>query len=210
MPGLSGKETAQHIRALPGAARQVSVLALTASVTRQDEAVFRRAGMDGLLRKPVSLADLLAALNRFVWAGRCRQEKVSIPEKAPSLSVAVLNQERVAELRGNLPPDIFASLVEECLLGIDQRMPDLRLAVMARDADAVERQAHAIVGVAAGYGLSSLEICVRGVLSAARAGETAISVTAIVHAIDVERSRGAAALRVLLGKLTAERKTVDA
>jgi CheY-like chemotaxis protein len=68
MPGMSGLEVARRIRAMPPAAGTVPILALTANVSSDDQAMCREAGMNGLLAKPVALPELLDALASRVWA----------------------------------------------------------------------------------------------------------------------------------------------
>ncbi len=67
MPGIDGPEAARRIRAAP--VRQPVIIALTANAFDSDRNACLAAGMDGFLTKPVSRADLVAALARCV-AGR--------------------------------------------------------------------------------------------------------------------------------------------
>ena len=62
MPEMDGFEVARRIRALPGAAGRVPVLAVTAQDTPESRAAATAAGMNGYLLKPVGLAELEAAL----------------------------------------------------------------------------------------------------------------------------------------------------
>ncbi len=66
MPGLSGMETARRIRALPGAAGRVPVLALTANDSADVHAEARDAGLQGVLGKPINIELLQRALTRIV------------------------------------------------------------------------------------------------------------------------------------------------
>ena len=62
MPGMDGLEATQLIRALPGPAAAVPILALTADVGAQDIARARAAGMNGHVAKPIDLGKLLNAI----------------------------------------------------------------------------------------------------------------------------------------------------
>ena len=53
MPDLDGREATKRIRALPGAAARVPVLAVTAGAFPEDVAACRDAGMDGHIAKPI-------------------------------------------------------------------------------------------------------------------------------------------------------------
>ena len=59
MPGIDGLEAARRIRALGGAAAQTPIVALTANVLSHQRRAYLDAGMDGVVGKPISPADLL-------------------------------------------------------------------------------------------------------------------------------------------------------
>ena len=188
MPGIDGLEAARTIRTMPRPASSTPIIALTASTSGQDEAAFKASGMNGLLGKPVSLAGLLNVLRTHVWTG-CSAGSAS-PQRAMASGGAetdalLLSPNRIKELRTNLSPETFADLVEECILDLDQRLPDLRRAVAEGVEGAIIAQAHTMIGVAAGYGMTALEMRLRAILAAARDGRPrAIEVSATA---DVER-----------------------
>ncbi|MBU7575073.1 MAG: response regulator [Hydrogenophaga sp.] len=62
MPGLDGMSTTRRLRALPGAAGRVPVLALTADDSADVLAEAREAGMQGVLGKPIDVDALTTAL----------------------------------------------------------------------------------------------------------------------------------------------------
>ncbi len=62
MPGLDGLEATRRIRALPGPAARLRILAVTASAMPDQIAECLRAGMDGHLTKPVDRRVLLEAV----------------------------------------------------------------------------------------------------------------------------------------------------
>jgi len=62
MPGMDGLETTRRIRALPGPAAGVRILAVSASALPEEVAACRAAGMDGFLDKPVDRRKLLLCL----------------------------------------------------------------------------------------------------------------------------------------------------
>jgi CheY-like chemotaxis protein len=200
MPGMSGQEATQQIRALPGTARNVPIIALTANVSADDETLFRAAGMDGILGKPVSLPELLDALGRYVW----HKVPLAVPLASSTGGPAgegdaapLLAAERVSELRENLPPDMLSGLIEECLSDLEARLPALRRALTARVRPAIAAQAHAMVGMAAGYGMAALEDRLRQVMDGAREGEVD---PAVIAGVESALARTAAALRDVLQK----------
>jgi len=69
MPGMDGFEATRRIRALPGAAGSVPVLAVTAQDSLESRAAATASGMNGYLPKPVGLAELAAALRDLAPEG---------------------------------------------------------------------------------------------------------------------------------------------
>ena len=62
MPVMDGVAATRAIRALPGAAGAVPILALTANADSRDEAEYLAAGMDGVAQKPIQPDALLNAI----------------------------------------------------------------------------------------------------------------------------------------------------
>lgn len=62
MPRMDGVEAASAIRALPGAAGRVPILAVTANTDPAATRTYRDAGMQGVVGKPISLAAMVAAM----------------------------------------------------------------------------------------------------------------------------------------------------
>lgn len=62
MPGMDGLTAARRIRALPGRAGQVPILAVTADVSADRAADYVRSGMNGAVSKPIDVSELLDAI----------------------------------------------------------------------------------------------------------------------------------------------------
>jgi signal transduction histidine kinase len=62
MPGMDGHTTARHIRALPGPAGRLPIVALTADAMPEQISASLAAGMDGHVAKPIERATLLAGI----------------------------------------------------------------------------------------------------------------------------------------------------
>lgn len=67
MPVLDGVAATRAIRALPGPAAALPILALTANADPRDEADYLAAGMNGVAQKPIQPEALLNAI-RLVLA----------------------------------------------------------------------------------------------------------------------------------------------
>lgn len=62
MPRMDGVTATREIRALPGAAGRVPIIALTANADPEDAAGYLKAGMNGVVEKPMKPENLLRAL----------------------------------------------------------------------------------------------------------------------------------------------------
>ncbi len=172
MPGIDGLETARRLRALPGPAASLPLVALTANVSGMDRADYTAAGLVDLVPKPVERATLLAAIGRHVWAGRpCRfralpqaarprRPQAGPPQAGPPQAGAV-DLARVASWRSGLPAPVCDALFADCIRQLRAMLPDLRQACVRQDRPALKRVTHAITGVAGNYGLAGLEAAAR-------------------------------------------------
>ena len=68
MPRMDGVTAARAIRALPGEAGEVPIVALTANADPDDAAGYLAAGMDGVVEKPMKPEHLLAVLQQATGA----------------------------------------------------------------------------------------------------------------------------------------------
>jgi CheY-like chemotaxis protein len=203
MPGMSGQEATQIIRSLPDPACSMPIVALTANAGPKDEAIFKAAGMDGMLGKPVSLAELADVIRTHVWSARMREASVNARRAVPGIAepdrfVSVLSANRLDELRDNLPRDKFAALLEECLTDMDHRLPALRRALVAGIPGAITAHAHAMVGMAASYGMAALEVRLRAIMAAAREGDMTSLGSSVIRELEADFAEAAWQLRGLL------------
>jgi CheY-like chemotaxis protein len=66
MPGLSGIETVELLRASPGPERDLPVIALTADVVSRRPEEYRALGFNDFVSKPILVSGLLDAIKRAV------------------------------------------------------------------------------------------------------------------------------------------------
>ncbi|MCV2490586.1 response regulator [Geodermatophilus sp. YIM 151500] len=161
MPVLGGVDATAAIRALPVA--QPRVLALTASVLTSDRTAFLEAGADDFLTKPVRLATLADALDRWAGAGAPTPPAATAGGAGPAAGAA-LDAGTVAELR-DLGPEAFGHLYRQYAAGLEGSVRALLAAAEGLPGgadDEVARLAHRLKGSSAAMGASALaELCRR-------------------------------------------------
>jgi signal transduction histidine kinase/DNA-binding response OmpR family regulator len=197
MPGMSGFDTARQIRGTAGPAATVPIVALTANVCPEDQALCASAGMNEMLGKPVSLQELLDAIARHVWPHRPEHRQPhAVAVVTASLPSPILSASRVADLRATLPPDTLASLVEDCLIDLSERVVMLQDALQQETAGLIIEHAHAVAGMAAEYGMAALEARMRLLMQIVR--EDPHAAAAMADELEAEVFRAGAALREAL------------
>jgi signal transduction histidine kinase/CheY-like chemotaxis protein len=203
MPGMSGQEATRVIRSLPAPACSTPIIALTANVGPGEEVLFRAAGMDGMLGKPVSRSELVEVLRSHVWSAHHGGMLAGAPGDASVVPLleglpTVLSMDRIEELRSHLPADRFASLVEECLTDMDLTLPALRRALAAGTPGAITAHAHAMAGMAAGYGMAALEARLRSILNAAHEGDMTSLGASVIQELDADFANAAGQFREMV------------
>jgi len=196
MPGMSGYEAARAIRAMPGPAGAMPIVALTANTADEDRERCIAAGMNDMLGKPVRSAELLAAVNRTIWRPAAVAPLVKAAPAAPAVPLdgPPVDPLRLADLQQGLSPAVLANLVEQCLADFRQRLPLLREALASGDPRAVEANAHALAGMAGTYGLIALDRRMRRTMAAAKLGDVAAAAIA-AQDLDAELLRASEAIR---------------
>ncbi len=165
LPIMDGLTAARRIRALPGAAGTVPILALSGHVGAEEQGAARAAGMNEVIAKPAGREALLAALARHAAPA---PDPGSDPEPDPTDDI--LSIARLTELRETLAPEALARVTEECIDELTTRLALLRAALAAGDATAAGAAAHAMAGLAGGYGMVAFERAARAAMAALRAG----------------------------------------
>ncbi len=187
MPEMSGYDAARAIRALPGPAGQVPMVALTATTTPDDHAACLAAGMSDMLTKPVHPAALSNALAATIWS--------NLPAASPR--APLLDHARLDDLRRNLPDGMFATLAVQCLEDMRARLVQLRHSLGGSDPRPVEEHAHALAGMSGGYGMTGVERRMRAIMAAARATDLPTARQA-ASGMGAELDQTETALRTLL------------
>jgi signal transduction histidine kinase/DNA-binding NarL/FixJ family response regulator len=197
MPGMSGLNAAKLIRGIAGPPATVPIVALTANVCPEDQALCAAAGMNGMLGKPVALVDLLDTLARHVWPHR--PDRITLDAASPPTAAtrpSILSAVRLDELRGAISADTLGGLIEDCLVDLSERLKSLQQALRSDATEQAIADAHAMAGMAAEYGMAALESRVRMLMQLVR--EEPASAGAIADELEAEIVRTATAMRQAL------------
>ena len=160
MPVMDGLEAAAAIRALPGDAGRVPILALTANILPDEVAACRAAGMDGHVAKPIEREAMLAEVRR---AGAVAA-RASAAEPPP---VEAVHDEAVWRgVVAGVGEKVAAELLDHMRATAGTAL-DL-IAGAPGDRDALRFQAHALGAMAASLGFMELAQACRAADRAAR------------------------------------------
>jgi signal transduction histidine kinase/CheY-like chemotaxis protein/HPt (histidine-containing phosphotransfer) domain-containing protein len=166
MPGMDGTEASRIIRGFPAPAVRVPIVALSASVLKEEVDVCFEAGMDEFLAKPIDPAALTSVLARL---GKCAAATPRTP--VPAVATTLLDEAYLRALVDALGAPHVAALAAALPEEMGPHLRQLTAVVPESDATALRAPAHALKGVAANLGLSALAAVAGAVEEAAHAGD---------------------------------------
>lgn len=138
MPGITGTELAQRLRAACGASGAVQLRLLAMSGSQPDEAT--RCSFDGFLLKPFTMQAFVGAL-----ASRpTGPAKTEVEDSAPP--VASLDEDIYGKLASSMSREQLHQLYSLCLSDIEGRIARMQTAASGGDDASYRREAHAIKG----------------------------------------------------------------
>jgi signal transduction histidine kinase len=197
LPDMTIERAAVLIRDTTGPARAAPLVALAAPHGEVDERSWRDAGVDDILAHDPTLEDFVAAIGRHVWLSRSIVPGLgSMPglDVETEEGIPILAAERIAELKANIAPEELLEMVEECIGDLFHRLPAMRRSLATGAPGAISAQAHAMVGMAGGYGMAVLEARLRAILTAVRLRRLD-TIDGAAAVIEADLTRAAAALR---------------
>ena len=182
---------------MAGPARTAPLVVLAPPHDETEERGWRDAGIDDILPHDPSFEDWVAAIGRHVWLSRSVVPGLgSMPglDDETEEGIPILSAARIAELRANIAPDELLEMVEECIADLFHRLPAMRRSLATGAPGAISAQAHAMVGMAGGYGMAVLEARLRAILTAVRIRRLD-TIDGAAAVIESDLTRAAAALR---------------
>jgi two-component system sensor histidine kinase RpfC len=159
MPGVSGGQLAEKVRALEGP--EPLLLAMSATEVKRQQLL----AFDGFLLKPLALGDLREALKpkkrgrapgvRVAHPGRVATVPGTRPVATPS-NGAPLDMTVIAKLRAMMPVEALHDVVAACIADTRACVDELQNQIRAGDTTTVRQSAHRIKGAAAMIGATHL------------------------------------------------------
>jgi len=152
MPEMDGLEATRMIRQ-EVSLRQPVIVALTANAMRGDREDCIRAGMDDYISKPVRVADLQAALERWGQGRTPKPDTSFFARVKPLTADQLLDMNIIADLR-EMPPEngvtMLSELIALFLEGAPQRIKQINDSL--QDADKLAFHAHALKSMSLNMG----------------------------------------------------------
>jgi PAS domain S-box-containing protein len=185
MPEMDGLEATRAIRALENGTGRIAILALTASVMREDSEQCFAAGMDAVVAKPVDFSVLFAEMERLVPSarGQANSHAALPPASQIALDFTVLNGvvDHVKGMDIWRDADAYAQALHYFAAeraGAAEKIADL-LAAHPDDNGPARQVAHALVGVAGNLAIVRAAAIARDVDLALQSGQRAAVQTQI-------------------------------
>jgi PAS domain S-box-containing protein len=151
MPQMDGIKAAQAIRAMPGHAKDVPIIALTARASPRDAEHCRAAGMNDHVAKPISAGELVALVDRWLEAEPVQRTP---PRPRPAARPPLVDKDAVGALELHLGADKAARMVDAAIKEIPERLE--RMLRQVSDRGRIAEDAHELVTVAGNLGLNEL------------------------------------------------------
>ncbi|MBA2962814.1 MULTISPECIES: response regulator [Ramlibacter] len=181
MPDVDGLEATRQIQAVWGE-RSPPIIALTAAASAEDRARCEAAGMDDYLTKPLQVAALAQALEKWLAPGPMTAASAAAPGPAvlaegaparpPEEDGPLMDFARLEEFKEFDDEELSMTrqVVELFVADAPERLAAVEAAVAAGDAQALGRAAHALKGAASNVGAVALSHAASALEADARAG----------------------------------------
>ncbi len=157
MPIMDGRTAANTIRKGDGPSAKTRIVALTANAMADEQDDYFKAGMDGILTKPLTKA----SLRQVLQAGH---------QQIPTDSLVIVDTKHVSETKEALGEDAFAKLSGRFAGEVDDLIGWLQTAERHDRTDIASR-AHKVAGSAAVFGVVALHEHLKKIEAAAKAGQ---------------------------------------
>lgn len=174
MPDVDGLQATRQIQAARGAAAP-PIIAVTAAASAEDRIRCEEAGMDDYLTKPLQVAALAQALEKWIAGGRAARPAAAAAPAAVAgtpADVAIMDFTRLEEFRefDDEQLTMTREVIGLFLADTPARLQAIAGAVAAADAEALATAAHALKGAAGNVGATALHLAAGELEALAKAG----------------------------------------
>jgi two-component system, sensor histidine kinase and response regulator len=160
MPVMGGMETTEHLRKNEGLNQITPIIALTASAYEDKKKECQLAGMNGILTKPLNMADLQNEMERLLKTkGQPPSppvEKAVLPDSLLPESNSVIDYATLTRLKTETSEHIFPELLSSFLEQGALRADNIQQAVRDNDFALLKAEIHAFKSESATFGASKL------------------------------------------------------
>ena len=160
MPEVDGLEATRQIHAGWGD-KSPPIIALTAGASAEDRAKCEAAGMDDYLTKPLHVAALAQALERWTGPGQTRKRGVQAAPTAPvaEASPPLVDFSRLEEFKEFDDDELTMTkeVVSLFIADAPKRLDAIEQAVVANDTAAIATASHALKGAAGNIGAVGMQ-----------------------------------------------------
>ena len=155
MPGMDGRQASMAIRQREKQLQRLAVpiIALTAHVLLDQKRSLLQAGMQDLLNKPVSEAQLAQLLNK--WAGACLQQPETANEPPAASGIGILDHHEALRLAGG-KADLANDLLSMLLDTLEAEQKAIRAARSNGNPEQLAEQIHRLLGATRYCGVPQL------------------------------------------------------
>ena len=156
MPRMDGYETTANIRQHEGEEHLTPIIAMTAHALQGEREKCLAVGMDDYISKPFQPEELGAVLERWILQASptpeasALEETDDVEDTEDVIDRAVLANLRLLQQEGK--PSFLDHLIKVFLNDAPFRLATLREAIAREEAQAIEQQAHALMGSSASLG----------------------------------------------------------
>ena len=146
MPRMDGLEATRAIRALPGEASRVRIVAMTANAFSSDRDACFAAGMDDFVGKPVNRDKLFTLLE--LWSERGPRAHPGESALAPAVRPDLVDREQLQLLREELGEEMLEELLGSFRTSATELMRQIEAALAGGDHGAADESLHRLKGSA--------------------------------------------------------------
>jgi CheY-like chemotaxis protein len=148
MPVMDGFKAARSIRALPGKASSVPIIAMTANAFRSDIEQCREAGMNGHIAKPVSIKMLGSVIDQWITRPGTVMQNIA-PVQDIEAEPPVFNESFIEELRSMITGNVdqwLEGIFRKYLVSTEGLLHAMDAAIVNADPQQVYQYAHKMKG----------------------------------------------------------------